>query len=48
MLEHIVASHTTHEDVGKVARDAGVKTLVLTHLLPSEKKHPKSGKKKVS
>jgi ribonuclease BN (tRNA processing enzyme) len=34
LLEHIVASHTTHEDVGKVARDAGVKTLVLTHYVP--------------
>ena len=34
LLEHIVASHTTHEDVGKVARDAGVKTLVLTHFVP--------------
>lgn len=34
LLEHIVASHTTHEDVGKVARDAAVKTLVLTHYVP--------------
>lgn len=36
LLEHIVSSHTTHEDVGKVAKAAGVKTLVLSHLVPSE------------
>jgi len=34
LLEHIVASHTTVEDVGKVAKAAGVKTLVLTHFVP--------------
>ncbi|MBI5603180.1 MAG: MBL fold metallo-hydrolase [Deltaproteobacteria bacterium] len=34
LLEHIVASHTTHVDVGKVAKEAGVKTLVLTHFVP--------------
>ena len=34
LLEHIVASHTTHIDVGKVAKDADVKTLVLTHFVP--------------
>jgi ribonuclease BN (tRNA processing enzyme) len=34
--EHIVASHTTHIDVGKVAKAAGVKTLVLTHFVPSD------------
>jgi ribonuclease BN (tRNA processing enzyme) len=36
LLEHIVASHTTHTDVGKVAQEAGVKTLVLTHFVPSD------------
>lgn len=36
LLEHIVASHTTIEDVGKVAQAAGVKTLVLTHFVPSD------------
>lgn len=36
LLEHIVASHTTVEDVGKVAQEAGVKTLVLTHFVPSD------------
>lgn len=34
LLEHIVASHTTHIDVGKVAKESGVKTLVLTHFVP--------------
>jgi len=36
LLEHIVASHTTHIDVGKVAKEAGVKTLVLTHFVPTD------------
>jgi ribonuclease BN (tRNA processing enzyme) len=36
LVEHIVASHTTHTDVGKVAKAAGVKTLVLTHFVPSD------------
>jgi ribonuclease BN (tRNA processing enzyme) len=36
LLEHIVASHTTHEDVGKVAKAAGVKTLVLSHIVPAD------------
>ena len=36
LLEHIVASHTTHDDVGKVAKAAGVKTLVLSHLVPAD------------
>ena len=34
LVEHIVASHTTHIDVGKVAKAAGVKMLVLTHYVP--------------
>jgi len=36
LLEHIVASHTTHIDVGKVAKEAGAKTLVLTHFVPTD------------
>jgi ribonuclease BN (tRNA processing enzyme) len=36
LLEHIVGCHTTHIDVGKVAKEAGVKTLVLTHLVPAD------------
>jgi ribonuclease BN (tRNA processing enzyme) len=33
---HIVASHTDAEDVGRLANEAGVKALVLTHFVPSE------------
>jgi ribonuclease BN (tRNA processing enzyme) len=36
LIEHIVAAHTTHIDVGKVAKAAGVKALVLTHFVPSD------------
>jgi ribonuclease BN (tRNA processing enzyme) len=36
LLQHIVASHTTHEDVGKVAKAARVKTLVLSHIVPCD------------
>jgi ribonuclease BN (tRNA processing enzyme) len=36
LIEHIVASHTTTEDVGKVAKACGVKKLVLTHFVPSD------------
>src|SRR5262249_20000844 len=31
LREHLLASHTVPEDVGKVASQAGVKTLVLSH-----------------
>lgn len=31
---HLLASHTSTEDVGRVAAQAGVKTLVLSHLVP--------------
>jgi len=34
LLEHIVGSHTTTDDLGKVAKQAGVKKLVLTHFVP--------------
>lgn len=33
---HIIASHTDAEDVGRLAQEAGVRTLVLTHFVPSE------------
>ena len=33
---HIIASHTDAADVGRLAAEAGVKTLVLTHFVPSE------------
>lgn len=36
MREHLLASHTTTEDVGRVAAAAGVKTLVLSHFVPGD------------
>ncbi len=36
LKEHIVASHTVPEDVGRVAAAAGVKTVVLTHFVPGD------------
>jgi ribonuclease BN (tRNA processing enzyme) len=35
LKEHILASHTAIEDVGRVAQAAGVKTLVLSHFVPA-------------
>ena len=34
--KHIIVSHTDAEDVGRLAAAAGVKTLVLSHFVPSE------------
>jgi ribonuclease BN (tRNA processing enzyme) len=34
LKDHLLASHTTTEDVGRIAAAAGVKTLVLSHLVP--------------
>jgi ribonuclease BN (tRNA processing enzyme) len=36
LREHILASHTTTEDVGRVASAAGVKKLVLHHFVPGD------------
>jgi ribonuclease BN (tRNA processing enzyme) len=36
LREHLLASHTTTEDVGRIAAAAGVKTVVLTHLVPGD------------
>ena len=36
LKEHIVASHTSAEECGRVAAAAGVKTLVLSHLVPPD------------
>jgi ribonuclease BN (tRNA processing enzyme) len=36
LLEHIKRSHTTAEDAGRAAAAAGVKTLVLSHLVPAD------------
>lgn len=34
LKDHLLASHTTTEQVGKIATAAGVKTLVLSHFVP--------------
>ena len=34
LREHLLASHTTTEEVGRVATEAKVKTLVLSHFVP--------------
>jgi ribonuclease BN (tRNA processing enzyme) len=36
LRQHLIASHTVPEDVGKVAAAAGVKTLVLNHFVPGD------------
>ncbi len=36
LREHILASHTTTEDVGRVAAAAGVRKLVLHHFVPGD------------
>lgn len=34
--KHMLNSHTTAEDAGRIASEAGVKTLVLSHLIPAD------------
>lgn len=34
-MKHMLADHSRAEDVGRIAAEAGVKTLVLSHLTPS-------------
>jgi ribonuclease BN (tRNA processing enzyme) len=36
LRDHLVASHTVTEDVGRTAAAAGVKTLVMSHLVPGD------------
>jgi ribonuclease BN (tRNA processing enzyme) len=36
VVQHIITSHTDPADVGRLAAEAGVRTLVLTHFVPSE------------
>jgi ribonuclease BN (tRNA processing enzyme) len=36
LREHLVAAHTVPEDVGKIAAQAEVKTLVLSHFVPGD------------
>ena len=34
LVRHVLRSHTSYRDVGRIASEAGVKTLVLTHFVP--------------
>jgi ribonuclease BN (tRNA processing enzyme) len=36
LRQHLLASHTSAEDCGRVAAEAGVKTLVLSHFVPPD------------
>jgi ribonuclease BN (tRNA processing enzyme) len=36
LKKHLIDSHTSAEDCGRVATEAGVKTLVLSHLVPAD------------
>jgi ribonuclease BN (tRNA processing enzyme) len=36
LRRHVLASHTPVEEVGRIATEAGVKTLVLSHFVPGE------------
>src|SRR5688572_27950532 len=36
LREHLMAAHTLPEDVGKIAAQAGVSTLVLSHFVPGD------------
>jgi ribonuclease BN (tRNA processing enzyme) len=36
LKQHLLASHTAAEDAGRIAQSAGVKLLVLSHLIPSD------------
>lgn len=40
MRRHLMQSHTAVEDLGAVAAEAGVGTLVLTHLVPGDRELP--------
>ena len=36
LKKHLIDSHTSAEDCGRVAQAAGVKTLVLSHFVPGD------------
>jgi ribonuclease BN (tRNA processing enzyme) len=38
LIDHLKAAHTMAEDVGRIAKAAGVKTLVLNHFVPADDK----------
>jgi ribonuclease BN (tRNA processing enzyme) len=39
LSDHLIASHTSAEDCGRIATAAGVKTLVLSHFVPPDDPH---------
>jgi ribonuclease BN (tRNA processing enzyme) len=39
LIDHLKAAHTMAEDVGRIAKAAGVKTLVLNHFVPADDKN---------
>lgn len=39
LRRHLIDSHTPVDEVGKIASEAGVKTLVLSHFVPGESPH---------
>jgi len=43
LVQHIVRSHTSFRDVGRIARDAGVATLVLSHFVPGDAEVDRAG-----
>jgi len=36
LKEHLLASHSFAEEAGRIASDAGVRRLVLNHLIPAD------------
>jgi ribonuclease BN (tRNA processing enzyme) len=40
IINHLTESHTSPEDAGRIAARAGVKTLVLSHLVPGDSEIP--------
>lgn len=42
MYEHLTRSHTSVYEVGKVAQEAGVGTLILSHFVPGEAEIPEN------
>jgi ribonuclease BN (tRNA processing enzyme) len=36
IIAHLVSSHTSPEDAARIAQRAGVKTLVMSHLVPGD------------
>ena len=36
LVQHVVQSHTSFRDVGRIAKEAGVKKLVLSHFVPGD------------